>query len=509
MWDAIVIGSGIGGLAAAAALARRGRRVLVLEQHTVAGGLTQTFRRGDWTFAPGVHYIGGVAPEPGPAGRFGRLLAWLSGNALRFTPCANPYDLVRLPGFEFGIPHPESAYHAALLARFPQHAASVDGWFAACREARSAAFGVFAEHAVPAWVACMVRQWDGGEAGHWARRTLAQELAHVHDPQLRAVLGARWVDHGAPPGQAPFLEHALVTGSYEGGAWYPVGGPGRFAAALVPVIEAAGGEVRVDCDVRQIQVAHGRVRGVEFSSGQRRLREDSEHVVSAMGVANTVACLPATEAADWQATVRGLAPGLSGIALYLGFDGDIAAAGATSANHWIYESEDIGAVWKHPQREDAPGLFVSFPSLKDPGYAGKPTAELVVATDAAPFAPWFSRPAAQRPGGYGEFKAAIEHRLLAQFGRHFPALQPLLRYHELATPVTQQRYVRSPQGAMYGIEMSAQRLSTPALRVRTPLRGLLLAGQDVTSPGVEGAFMGGLLAAAALEPALWAVLGSA
>jgi all-trans-retinol 13,14-reductase len=509
MWDAIVIGSGIGGLAAAAALARKGRRVLVLEQHTVAGGLTQTFRRGDWHFAPGVHYIGGVAPQPGPAGRFGRLLAWLTHDALRFTPCANPYDIVRLPGFEFGIPHPENAYRDALLARFPQEAAAIAGWFQACEAARGAAFSLFAQHAAPAWAAWILRQWHHDGAGQWARRTLAEELARVNDPRLRAVLGARWADYGAPPAQAPFLEHALVTGSYDAGAWYPVGGPGRFAAALVPVIEAAGGEVRLDCDVRQIHAATGHVCGVEFTSGPRRLREDAQHVISAMGVANTVACLPPTEAAGWQGTVRGLAPGLSCIAMYLGFDGDIAAAGASSANQWIYESEDIGAVWKHPQREDAPGLFVSFPSLKDPGCAGKPTAELVVAADAAPFAPWFGQDAAHRPGGYGEFKAAIEQRLLAQFGRHFPMLKPLLRFHELATPVTQQRYVRSPQGAMYGIEMSAERLTTPALRVRTPLQGLLLAGQDVTSPGVEGAFMGGLLAAAALEPSLWPMLQSA
>jgi len=91
MWDAIVIGSGIGGLAAAAALGKRGRKVLVLEQHTVAGGQTQTFRRHDWVFATGVHYIGGVGPHPGEAGQFGRPLAWLSDGALQFAPCANPY----------------------------------------------------------------------------------------------------------------------------------------------------------------------------------------------------------------------------------------------------------------------------------------------------------------------------------------------------------------------------------------------------------------------------------
>ena len=62
--------------------------------------------------------------------------------------------------------------------------------------------------------------------------------------------------------------------------------------------------------------------------------------------------------------------------------------------------------------------------------------------------------------------------------------------------------LRSPDGAMYGIEMSAERLTTPALRVRTPIHGLMLAGQDVTSPGVAGAFMGGLMAAVAVEPAL-------
>lgn len=58
MWDTIVLGSGIASLTAAAALAHRGQRVLVLEQHLTPGGQTQTFQRQGWTFATGVHYIG-------------------------------------------------------------------------------------------------------------------------------------------------------------------------------------------------------------------------------------------------------------------------------------------------------------------------------------------------------------------------------------------------------------------------------------------------------------------
>ena len=106
-------------------------------------------------------------------------------------------------------------------------------------------------------------------------------------------------------------------------------------------------------------------------------------------------------------------------------------------------------------------------------------------------------------------KARVEERLLAQFARHFPALAPLVRFHELSTAVTQKHYVRSPDGAMYGIEMDAWRLGSSALNVRTPLTGLLLAGQDVSGAGVQAAAISGPMAAAALlEPALLRQLGA-
>jgi all-trans-retinol 13,14-reductase len=225
-----------------------------------------------------------------------------------------------------------------------------------------------------------------------------------------------------------------------------------------------------------------------------------------MGVANTVACLDAKEAPDWQQAIRDMAPGISYLSLFIGLEGDIEAAGGSCANHWIYESVNVGTQWQNPADEDAPGIFVSFPSMKDPDSHNQPTAEVVAVVDSAAFAQWLALPDGERPEGYLAYKSWIEERLLAQFLRHFPLMQPLIRFHELSTPVTQRRYVRSPLGAMYGIEMTADRLTSPALHVRTPLPGLLLAGQDVTSPGVQGAFMGGLLAAASMEPALWSSL---
>lgn len=91
----------------------------------------------------------------------------------------------------------------------------------------------------------------------------------------------------------------------------------------------------------------------------------------------------------------------------------------------------------------------------------------------------------------------------AQFARHFPSLAAMVRFHELATPVTQQNFVCTPAGSIYGIELSAERMTGPVLRVRTPVPGLALAGQDVSGPGIPGSFASGLYAAAVAEPRLW------
>jgi len=507
-WHAIVIGSGIGGLAAAAALGKRGRRVLLLEQHTVAGGQTQTFRRREWVFATGVHYISGVGPHPGGEGQFGRLIAWLSDGALEFAACANPYDIVRLPGFEFGIPHPEAAYRAALLDRFPDENTAIEHWFDACHVARKAAFTLMALHSLPSWLAAGLRLLRGAQAESWARHTLADELARINHPQLRAVLGARWGDYGAPPASAPFVEHAMVTGAYNAGAYYPVGGPARFAETLLPAIQSGGGECRLGARVRRILVQRGHVTGVEVTQGGVARTEYSRHVISDIGVGNTVACLDPGEAPAWRDEVRAFAPGPGFVALYIGLEGDIAAAGASSANFWIYEGDDIGSLWRRPADEDAPGLFVSFPSLKDPAWHGPPTAEVLALVDQAAFASWMEMPTDAMPGeDYLAFKEWVAARLLAQFERHFPALAPMVRFHEAATPLTQRRFARAQGGSMYGIEMTSERLGSNAVRLRTPVPGLLLAGQDVAGPGVQAAFMAGLMAAATIDHSLWREMG--
>jgi all-trans-retinol 13,14-reductase len=501
-FDAIVIGSGIGGLAAAAALAKCGRRVLVLEQHFQLGGLTQTFRRQQYTFATGVHYVGGAGEKPGRENQFGRLLGWLTGGQLRFAPIGSPYDIVRLPGFEFQIEAPRAAFIARLKAAFPSERAGIDRYFRACEEAQRASVALLAARALPPTLAAFVRWTQARRVRRALGATTADAVRDFRDPRLAAVLASRWGDYGMPPERSPFAIHALVTGSFFAGAYYPVGGPAKFAEALGETVAGAGGELRVRAAVEQIHVATDRVRGVRLASGESL---EAPVVISAMGARNTAAALPAEVAHEWRAAIGALKPSVSYVSLYLGFRGDIHKHGATAANVWIYETGDVGRIWANPTDEEAPALYVSFPSLKDAAHPDPDhhTAEVVALCRWEPFAAWAESSPASRAEAYAAAKSWIAENLLSQFKRHFPQLAPLIAFHEASTPLSQASFVLADRGAMYGIEMSVERMSHKALAVRTPVPGLLLAGQDAAGPGIQGAFMGGFMAAASLEPRLW------
>ena len=91
-WDAIVIGSGIGGMTAAAALAKMDHKVLLLEQYKTLGGLTHSFSREGFSWDVGIHYLGCVAPGDRERG----LIDWLTHTPMDFEPMGAVYDNLHL-----------------------------------------------------------------------------------------------------------------------------------------------------------------------------------------------------------------------------------------------------------------------------------------------------------------------------------------------------------------------------------------------------------------------------
>ena len=507
-FDAIVIGSGIGGLACACALTRIGYRVLVLERHFVVGGLTQTFSRNGFTWAVGLHYLG----EMGEGSPTRNVIDWLSGGAIRFTPTGPVYDIVHLPGgFEFQFARPQAALVAELKERFPASTAQIDAYFAALEDAGRAAHAIFAQRAMPALLGKIFRLWHSTRVEKWWARTTQAVLEEmIRDVRLRAVLAAQRGDYGPDPGESSFGLHAVVMNHFMSGAYYPVGGAEAFANGLVPVICGGGGEVRTRALVAAILIEKDAVAGVRLKDGTE-LR--CPLVISDAGARNTVAQLlpPGLQGSTWAREILALRPSACHIGMYLGFGADIRSSGATSANHWFYETLDIAdSLWRDPANEPSPpALYVSFPSLKhdaDTAAGVKHTAELVTFTDWEAFSRWGDSQPGRRPPDYLELKEKISSHLLAQFRQHFPALAPLIVHSELSTPLSSVAFTGAEHGGAYGLEASPRRFLSASLHARTPVPGLYLTGQDVGTTGITGAMMGGVMSAAAIEPQLFAHL---
>ncbi|HZN94824.1 MAG TPA: NAD(P)/FAD-dependent oxidoreductase [Myxococcales bacterium] len=493
-WDAVVIGAGMGGMVAAGLLSRVGRRVLVLEQHRVPGGLTQSFRRGPWAWDVGLHVVG----EMGPGGLGGRLLSRLAGRALGWTRIDGPYDVVVLPdGDRVGLPGGMAALRASLERSFPAEREGIRRYFSLTRTAAAAMRDLFLARPLSGARAAKAN----GDAARLALSTTGEVLASVTaDPKLRVVLGIQWGFYGSPPDESAFGVHALLQRHYRGGAFYPEGGAMSLPRALAAGLAQAGGWTRTGADVEAILVDRAAVRGVRLTSGEE-IRAGL--VISAAGALGTVRLLPEEERRrEWALSIGALPPSLTHLSLNVGFRGDIAAAGASRSNLWLVTGEGGEGPWT---LEGSPGAcYASFPSLKD-GAAREPsgahTAELVTLVRWDDFRRWAGTRWRRRGPDYDALKLELSTRMLELLFRRLPGLRPLVAHVELSTPLSMAHFVRAANGASYGLASTPERYRNPWLRPRTPVRGLYLAGCDVASVGIMGALAGGVAAALSVDPA--------
>ncbi len=377
-WDAIVIGSGIGGMAAAAALSKVGHEVLVLEQYQTLGGLTHSFSIGGFTWDAGIHYLSGIATgDP-----MRDLLDWLADTPIEFTSMGPIYDNLHIGDAEpLALSRPFEAQERDLKDRFPDEAESIEAWTLALREAREAINKIIPTRAMPELFGNVVQWWHRRAIDRWCRRTTQEVIDEITDnPELAAVFAAQWGDHGGRPSKASFAMHALISASYlESGSWYPVGGGAAFAEHILPTIAAGGGEARANSRVETLLFEHDRVVGVRTADGEE-LRADA--VISDIGARETVDHLlpPDREHQEWVDEIRSLSSSIAHFSLFLGFEGDVEDAGATRSNHWIYPTGEVDVVWTDAPDNPPPAAFVSFASVKDadhdPGASQKHAGEM-------------------------------------------------------------------------------------------------------------------------------------
>lgn len=505
-WDVVVVGSGPGGLTAAACLAAAGRRVLVLEAHDLAGGNTQVFRRhhagadgelAEYEFDVGVHYLG----DCGPGGLFPSIFDGLGvGDRMRFRPLdPDGFDTLHFPDLTFVVPAGWDRYRERLVEAFPGERGGIERVVgvleAVAQEGRA-------------------RNIPGVETptfDQWAFRTLSELFAEGElSQQCQAVLDHWSGLYAGSPSQTAVAMHAQIIDHYMRGAYYPEGGGQMIPARLVQVIEAHDGEVRTLTPVERILVEDRRAIGVRLEDGTTiaagTVVSNADHARTVFGLVGEQHWDPAT--VQW---TRGAEMTLGLVCVYLVVDLDL--TGGRNTNYFVFPSYETDALYAELDRGELEGdelfAYIAMASRKDPGNehlcpAGQ--TNLQIMTLAPRGLDWWGVERSPTEGGsyrrnetYRRRKAQLTDILIDAAQRVLAddlgdeSLRDHLVHVETATPLSHERYTRSTGGTSYGYIHSPEQSGMHRPQHHTEIEGLWLVGANTASGhGVAGTMVGGV-----------------
>ena len=501
-YDAIVIGSGMGGLTTAALLSELGRKVCVLEQHYTAGGYTHSYERNGYEWDVGVHYIGDVGAKT----RTRRMFDFLTDEQLEWAPMDEEYDRFYIGDRVFTARAGKQAFRDNLVRQFPAEEAAIDQYMELLSQVGGALTTFGMSRAMGPWmrsVAAPIVKWR--TPNFMFERTWDVLSKLTADRDLIAVICGQWGDMGLPPKQSAFMVHAMIARHYLYGGYYPVGGSWKIADYILPKIRRAGGEVFTYANVEEILVEGGAVAGVRMADSHE-IR--CPVVVSSAGVDNTFnRLLPAhiVSGLGYHRSLQTVRPSLGHLCLYIGLRETAENLGLPKTNFWIYPHNDYDRALADFLASDEapfPVVYVSFPSAKDPDYLnrhpGTATIEIVAPAPYRMFEKWRGTTWGKRGDDYEVLKATLSEQLLSRLYDKLPQLEGRVDYHELSTPLSTEWFAAYRHGELYGLDHTPERLQQDWLAPRTRIGGLWLTGQDILTCGVTGAMMAGMLTVTAM-----------
>jgi prolycopene isomerase len=456
-YDAIVIGSGIGGLTCGALLAQKGLRVAVLERHSRIGGYAQEFSRDKYVFDSSVHSVS-MANDGFVCGLLNQL-----GIRDRLTIVPNTCTaLVRSPGFTYSLPANLDALTRCLCSDFPHEKESVCALLDDMQRLFHQYKGNFA---------------TGGETMSGRSGTIAEVTrsykdyirSFVSDERLRCLLGSIWPFGGSSPAYAPFYNAFIFIAHALEGSHSIKGGFALLARALAEAITSRGGEVRTRWPVRAFRMDDAGV--VAAVVGDR-----GEELTAATFVSNVSPYLLHGQLIPepfrnrlWQKRLAKLSPSVSAVSVYLGLDGDPAAIAKDNLTFW-FASMDHDAIYRRIQSSptgDIDHLLV----MHLPGSAGGGCITLM----------HFVK---QRPGiAWREEKKRIADAMIKKAASVFGDFTAGIRVCEVASPDTFERYTGNTAGALYGFENTHNLYGQSKLPFTTYLPNLFQVGHWTKAGG--------------------------
>lgn len=487
-YPVVVIGAGLGGLGSALYLAKAGFPVTVIEQHNVPGGYATAFRRGNYDFDVSLHSFNlhpRIYQELGLHERLERV------TLKQFRRLITPDKDLLLPDAD-----PE-AYLDLMCSHFPHEKEGIKNYVADC-------FAVFDEVIKfsrkgndPGFLDKMLFFLFYPNMFGVRNKTLSDLLDnYVKDIEVRGMLGHLCDAFGLPPSKLSGFFYAMITGAFLKRQQLHIKARSQdLSNALSHMIQENNGKMIFGTPVEQILFRENRVSGVRTSDGKVY---PARFVVSNVNAPDTFGRFLSSNstASGYMKKLSKYRPSISSFILWLGLKGEISGTipGCT-INISPEPNLEKNFQYCHLCDADKSPLNVALYDNYFEGYSKPGTSTLTVMILSG-YEPWrrfekdyFSGKKSQ----YRHQKNRVAQKLVQRLEKSLiPDLSTMIEVMEAATPLTNVRYTRNPEGAIYGYPNSIDNAFMNRIPNTTPIKGLYLAGGwGKFSGSYTGAIMGG------------------
>ena len=453
-YDVIIIGSGLGGLVCARQLAQSGRSVLVLERQTQPGGCLQSYRRGNFEFDTGLHYVGGLAQGQSLHEVFEQLglmrLPWVRLDA-------DGFDHVTIGRQTFPLCEGFDNFANTLGDYFPQEKTALKKYVDMLR------------HLPPMEESIEVNAYD------WLSSLF-------RDPLLINVLSATAMKMELRRESLPLFNFAHSMSSYIQSSWRLKGGGNMIIESLVNDIKAYGGDVVCRAEVQELVEQGGRIVAAKCPDGKTY---EGHMFISDVHPQLTFGWLKDTYALKgiFRRRINALENTFGMFTASLVLKPDTLPYFNHNkyvfrkANVWTFH-EDIGGVG---------GVMVSCLVPEDGEYARQ--IDLLTPMPWTLCKHWADTVVGHRGEIYEQQKQRTADECIRLAERVIPGLRDMVEKCYTSTPLTWRDYTLSPCGSAFGVRKDCRQPLITMLSPKTPIPNLFLTGQSLVLHGVEGVTM--------------------
>jgi all-trans-retinol 13,14-reductase len=486
-YPTVIIGAGLGGLCCGAHLAKHGFPVKIVDQFHRPGGYACSFDRagGKYTFDVSLH---GTAAKDNAAARILEDLGVLESLTLVELP-----EIYRLntPDLSISLPQRDPQKYINMLARhFPSEKEGIQGFIReivgiAEEGDRLHMKGKYSKFLFPFKYPKLYKVLN---------KTLADLMnEYVKDPSLQNILGSLWDFHGLPPSKVSGLYYAAAKGDcLKNGTYYVKRRSSDLSYALADIITTAGGQIHYNTMAEKILIKNGSVSGVEVAVGDVI---PARAVISNANALDTFKKMLPREAVpkNFLKDLETYRPSLSTFIIWLGLNQDVRERFKASGIQVLsgQGSEADYRACLRAEIDNIPFRISAYDNIYE-GYSKPGTSTLRILGLSA-YEPWRKFEADYKAGrkkDYYKEKKRWADILIRRAEDLLPGLSSMIEVEEAATPLTNWRFTRNTEGAIYGFEQSVRNAYIKRIDNRTPIKGLYLASAW-SNPG--GGFSGVLM----------------